>query len=368
MADNQSGKKSRRSQNSTKFTFNLPNLTKLDLSYNKLTATLNLYTTFSLCPKLTSIDLNSNRIERVLVVVDDTSENSRQSENNPTQLFLLNDDEEKARKHLNKPKNKLDHLLSINLSHNRLKFTGKGGFLKMLCEFYELAPNLTTFVYDQSNGVKLVAVPIEEKPIETHLAAPNSATAAAAGKKPENNIIVASVNDDEDFCFEYSGDVNRKECLREKLRKLNLSNNNLSKVPAFVYELRRLSEMYFDGNLLRRIPNEMYKRGVTAHEVANFQRLKHLQMLQEREKRRKEREENGEKDEDDEEEDEDEDEVEFNEGKKKKKKKTTKKKQKEALEDVFKVFERPIYKFLQYFKKMLTLKNWLYFFKGANNS
>lgn len=80
------------------------------------------------------------------------------------------------------------------------------------------------------------------------------------------------------------------ERLCSQLKVIDLSSNSLSRLPKFFYELTALKEIYFDENELKKIPNEMFQRARTnPDDEANFQRLKHLQALQERERIKRER-------------------------------------------------------------------------------
>lgn len=280
------------------FTFNLPNLNKIDLSFNKLALEFNFYTAFSLCSKLKYINLNSNRIETLLVWNDDDDISTVPLD---TQQFL-NDDDVKA---WSKPKNKLNELQSVNLSNNRIKFTQKGGFVQMLCEFYHLAPNLQAVYYDQLNGMKLgtkppvLNSPVASVPVSV-LDTKKSDIVQKDVQKVEPEIVW------EEFNFDWSPEgenryeaissrassaraMNAYQHLLEHLKVIDLSNNGLGKLPKLFYEMRNLTEIYFNENLLKKIPNELFQKPRSAEDEVNFQRLKHLQTLQERERARKAR-------------------------------------------------------------------------------
>lgn len=327
---------SSKSSKNSQFTFNLPNLERLDLSANKLKSEFNFYQTFSLCPKLERIELNSNRIEGLVEFEEDDNLGVAVSLilNDKEEPLILNDENMKS---LSKPKNKLIGLKSINLSNNRIKFTKKAGFTQMLCRFYLLAPNLEEFYYEQQNGMKIGNSP----PSLTKTGEKSDATAKIVDEndifdvesmlnEPSRQSSSSLVGDNKTTILK-----NAYELVVDRLKVIDLSFNNLTKLPRFLYDMRNLREIYFNDNLLKKIPNEMFIRPVvlTPEQEANFQRLKEQQAKQERERIKRERRANDpdyfDEDEDEEENQEDEETT-----KKKKKKKKGSKKEEEKLEDV----------------------------------
>jgi len=133
----------------------------------------------------------------------------------------------------------------------------QGGFMTLLKNISRLAPNLAGLVYDQKNGVKL-------KPVDLAL--------------------------DESHFFEFEDPIENKLTpeLITNLKRLDLSNNGLTRIPGFIFQLTGLSEMIFNGNFLRKIPNEMFQRPVINNE-SEFNELKRIQLEEEKEKRRRER-------------------------------------------------------------------------------
>lgn len=305
-----------------RFTFNLPNLNKIDLSGNKLKSDLHIYNTFAPCQLLKHISLNSNRIER-LVVWDENSPDfvgvigadiATQEASSPgidarlsktSQSKFLHDEDIKS---LRRNKYRLNSLESVDLSNNRIQFKIRGEFLMILCKFYQLAPNLQAFFYNQKNGLKLGLKSSE-----------STATAESTIVAESSKINLPETNLGEEYLFELDLENTSKEantddkagvlssmsrassahmmsinCAYERLcsqlKVIDLSSNNLSKLPHFLFDLNSLTEIYFNENMLKKIPNEFYQRPrITPEDETNFQRLKHLQVLQERERAKRER-------------------------------------------------------------------------------
>jgi hypothetical protein len=212
---------------SFKFTFNLPKLEKIDLSYNKFKSTFTLYSAFALSHNLIEIKLNSNKIN-FLDVDDQTSDEitslSRASTNKEN---IINDEQVKSIRKI--PYFKLNRLLRVDLSNNEFVLS-KGGFSSLLCDLYQMAPYLTTFIYDQLNGSRLGAT------------------------DKDNNVNLSSlVNDDYYFDFELLDDndgrdssmQNRQKIeafnnLIERINVIDLSNNDLKKIPTLFYKFKNL--------------------------------------------------------------------------------------------------------------------------------
>jgi Leucine-rich repeat (LRR) protein len=273
-----------------KFTFNLPNLKKLDLSNNQLKETFSIHNSFALSQNLIEINLSSNRIKFLDLKANEKSKawalEFLKTKNQP----IVDEDQIKQ---LRTPIYRLLSLKSIDLSNNDIRYIKKGGFVKFLCELYKFAPNLNKILYDQINGAKLGEPQIMEQTNDTF----NELTSKATKKDLVTNLI----NDDfyfdfdeyeieDDFLFEVNNnimnEINLKrneyyETLLNNLRILDLSNNNLKTLPKFIYDLKNLKEIYFNGNLLNKIPNEMYtfKNESVLEEEENFESLKRLQEL-----------------------------------------------------------------------------------------
>ncbi|RMZ96012.1 leucine rich repeat [Brachionus plicatilis] len=209
-----------------KFTFNLTKLQTIKLNSNKLKASFSLYTAVGLCASLVECDLSSNAI-----VLVDTDEVNGTAEQQLADLL----DEHKAKK-LSAPKLTLPNLRSLRLSDNQVSFL-KGGFVKFVNAVYKLAPNLAELHYAQSSGLKLAAV---------HHA-------------------------DKDYCFR---DEQVDTEVAQKLQVLDLSANGLVQFPAFVLELKNLRQIYFNDNLVKRIPNEFFKESFSLDEYGrDFKKL-----------------------------------------------------------------------------------------------
>lgn len=277
------------------FTFNLPNLKKIDISNNKLKQTFSIYTSFALSQNLIEINLSSNKIKYIDIRMNEKS-------NVPWAVELLRlknqlvVDEDQI-KQLQTPIYRLLNLEYIDLSNNDIRYLRKGGFISFLCELYKFAPNLNTILYDQQYGTKLG----EPKVILENYDTSNEFTSTK-----ENNLAINSINDDfyfdfdeyetqdNDFLFGLGENfVNEKSFKRnqyyqkmlDNLRVLDLSNNNLKNLPKFIYELKNLKEIYFNGNFLNKIPYEMYKlkNESLLEDEKKFENLKRLQELRIRE-------------------------------------------------------------------------------------
>jgi leucine-rich repeat protein SHOC2 len=326
-------------KSSTYFTFNLPKLRKIDLSFNRFKDQFSLYKTFALCTSLEEINLHSNQIRNLEIVEENEAEDGGEQERNS-------------------PKLKLKNLKQINLSNNQFRYydndlnvKGKGGFLRMLCNLYRLAPCLETFLYDQSSGAKLgidlIALKTEIKEPEKQIVKKDTKISAIN----INTILNEDVNNakhllstrDDDLYFDFNEkeelilDINEEEAggkvehcfdrLCINLKTIDLSHNNLTKIPQFIYRLRALRKIYFNGNHLRKIPSELYNKNLlngsdSKEDEQNFEKLKQAQLQRIKEELRRKRLEAGEEME--EEEGEEEQEEETNSRKKKKKNKQTK--------------------------------------------
>ena len=241
----------------------------------------------------------------------------------------------------------------------------------MMCNIYSLAPNLETLIYDQLNGTQLgidLNAPVTAKNANSQTNAAfdinknkSSNIIAPIGTTGNNNKISdISINSllnnntgqttadllsvvDDDFYFDFNekeefivdriGDENEKfiiscyERMLDNLKTIDLSNNNLTKIPAFVYKLKNLKQIYFNGNLLKRIPNELYKQPVRLADEIVFEKLKLAQIAKIKEELKRKKIEIGE------EEEEEEEVLEEDEEKKNKnKKKTKKEREREARE------------------------------------
>jgi leucine-rich repeat protein SHOC2 len=344
----------------SKFCFNLENLSKIDLSQNKFKGLFSIYKSFALSSKVTDINLASNKITQIEVGI---AENSiKRSRLNSIKNELI---DQKHVKILKIPKHRLSHLEKLNLSNNEIEFK-RGGLVRLLVNIYKLAPNLKSFIYSQENGNKLGNVNIDPLELENINLINNIANINNQLNAKNNNATnlqqnANTININDDYYFDYDGYeaenddhltatipdmkngadigsnlIERKidehfEILLEKLQVLDISNNNLKKVPGFLYKLKNLKEIYLNGNCLTKIPNEMFKLPESPEDEAKFERLKKLQRQREEEERlRKLRQENGEEEnENDEEGDEDEQKKK----KKKKKKNKTKPLQIEPVND-----------------------------------
>lgn len=275
----------------TKFSFNLPNLKKLNLSNNRLNESLSLYRSFALSSQLVEIDLSSNQLTSIEVDNIEEKESISMAFNEEC-IF----DEEKI-KRLSVPKYRLFELKTLNFSHNHIKCESKGGFTKLLCNLYKLAPKLNKFIYDQKKGIKLSTFHAE-------LIQPNQTTKPSIAE----SLIQLPTNvpdNSDDYCFEVTDEdyfitnVNepikdkhelfdllnskiRKEfyqLLNSNLESIDLSNNDLKKIPSFIYKLKNIKEIYFNGNLLQKIPVEMFKHPqmIDPNEEEEFENLKKLQ-------------------------------------------------------------------------------------------
>ncbi len=233
----------------------------------------------------------------------------------------------------------------------------KGGFTKLLCNIFKLAPNLKAFYYDQQNGSKLgpiVLNPDQKVLPAKRLNSTNILNNSRTHSKPQNTNTNNNSNAihngnlvslvDEDFYFDYDGfeldeasflsplinsssqnfqslvnygnSVQAQIVSTNQIKKRNesyvnminnlevidLSFNNLKKIPGLIYEMKNLKEIYFNGNLLKKIPNEMYTKPPSPEDQANFERLKELQQIKIEEELRAERRRNNEEDEFEEEE------------------------------------------------------------------
>ena len=210
--------------NGKKFTFNLTNLEKINLSSNKLKSKFCLYTAVAHCANLIELNLSSNSIAMV-----DTDEKVDQD-------IELNElvDEQKAKK-LSTPKLQLVHMRSLNLSDNQVMF-GQGGFVKLINSVYKLAPNLTEIHYAQPNGLKL-----------------------------------GLIDSDKNYCFI---NQNLDAQALDKLKVIDLSANALTHFPSFILQTKNLTEIYFNNNLIKRIPNEFFKETFSLEDYdQNFKKL-----------------------------------------------------------------------------------------------
>ena len=298
-----------------KFTFNLPSLKKIDLSSNKFSSDFSFYSTFGLCSSLEEISLASNRI--YLLDTDNDDESTLEN--------LLNDesviDEEKIKSLLN-VKHKLLNLNSVNLSNNQIAF-GKSGFIKLLVDLFKLAPNLKRIFYEQGNGCKLGNDMDLKKVVDDEFLFSLDEEYHEINETNKNSRLIKK------FLFDLEKE--NYNVLINKLEVIDLSNNNLKKLPGFIYKLKNIKELYLNGNQLKKIPVEMYQETMPSDDK-EFRELLKLQQLWEESKRRKKLEEL----EDEENEEEEVEEVEVK--KKPKKKKPAPKKEtenlKQEIEDV----------------------------------
>ncbi len=393
-SSSRNGQHSASTQNKTLYTFNLPNLNRIDLSNNKFKADFPLYNTFALCSRLTEIDLSCNKIVYVDTIDENeaTSTAALEAESATVSSSATNGADKSNNfasdaqvRRLTGPKRKLAALKSLNLSDNEFYFA-KGGFIRMLCDIYKLAPNMSTLHYDQINGNKLGIDLNAQKnknssldsgaknlPAASNVKVSTSTNADNAPNKKISEISVTAMLDnantnagpnanlmstiDDHFYFDFNEKdeqildvvatnsagngsdeqyvmIDCYERMLENLQILNLSNNNLTKIPPFVYKIKGLKQIYFNGNLLKRIPNELYKKPQSLEDELVFERLKQLQLIKIKEEQKRKRIENGEEEEEEEEPEEPEEPVEDEENtkKKKNKKKTKKELEKEKQE------------------------------------
>jgi Leucine-rich repeat (LRR) protein len=326
MASNQGPSTNKKSKNNSRksamssarkqFSFNLPNLKKVDLSYNKLKNSFSIYSAFALSSNLVELNLSANRIAQIdMSLVNDKSnlkwalEIMRQHEQKQQLL-----DEEQI-KQFRVPTFKLNNLRSINLSNNEIKFD-RGGFVKMLCNIYKFAPNLNAFVYDQLNGARLGEPPSPQIEQTNTNSGSNEVTRMNTLSQNASNANNPShqTNDDlpvsDDFYFDFDEfendfvtdlaielndfdmlmDQNGASRLRrnefyerllDQLNVIDMSNNSLKTLPKFIYQLKNLKEIYFNGNLLSKIPIEMYTQQSQSQldDDDKFEHLKQLQSL-----------------------------------------------------------------------------------------
>lgn len=115
----------------------------------------------------------------------------------------------------------------------------------------------------------------------------------------QTNNLISII--DENYYFDFNPE-NQINPLVQGLETIDLSNNNLKNFPSFLYKLKNLRQIYFNGNLLKKIPNELYQGSrPSAEHDANFERLKKLQELRVKEEKKKNAEEDFDEDEDEQE-------------------------------------------------------------------
>ncbi len=274
-----------------KFSFNLPLLKKINVSNNRLSGSISLYRCFALSAQLAELDLSSNRLTAIEVDNLEEKESISMAFNQEC-LF----DEEKIQK-LSLPKYRLHELSSINLSNNLIDIEVRGDFTKLLCKLYKLAPSLTHVVYDQKNGARLGSFHSDEPAVaEMKLSMPESLVQIPLHQKDDGADYCFELNESDFFMLNTESDtiqdktalyelLNSKirnefyDLLCNNLQSIDLSNNDLKTLPSFVYKLKNLKEIYFNGNLLKKIPNEMFKHlpQLNAAEEEEFENLKRIQ-------------------------------------------------------------------------------------------
>lgn len=226
-----------------KFTFNLPVLEKLNLSGNQFAGVFEIYKSFGLLSKVSEIDLSAN----LITFVDSETHEDNLIDLSFNQQIGLEELGEKT-KNLSQPKHHLYDLKTINLSHNQVAFN-RGGFMRMINNISKIAPNLHSLLYDQKNGIKI-------------------------------NLQEPDV--DENFYFEFDDPTEEVELqLIKSLKRIDLSNNNLHKIPNIFYSLENLREIYFNGNFLKKIPSEMYQHPLDNND-REFGELKRIQVAAEK--------------------------------------------------------------------------------------
>ncbi len=265
------------------FTFDLKKLKRIDLSSNRFHSTFSLYTTFALCSNLAEINLDTNQITHLdfdrLDEDDELLQQQQQQQLQQQQSQQQVPDKEKLKEKTKstlaeqkqQQKSRIDinqqqppvvpqsqmsqttgsrnkkyilmQIETINLSNNHLEFT-KGGFLKMLLSLYKLAPNLKRLMYNQLNGAKL------------------------GGIKNTNN------NRDFNHYFDFFQDENDEKAnvqfqlLTKNLHTLDLSNNNLTKIPTVIRKMQNLKEIYLNGNAIEKLPRDLLNMNRTITSVS----------------------------------------------------------------------------------------------------
>lgn len=186
------------------FTFNLGKLEVLNLAANSLNGALSFHKTFGLCKNLKTINLAANQLEQIEI-----NDNDYQSDYENKDFIL-------------------SKLNSLNLSNNKILLS-KGGFVKLLLNLYKLAPNLNYFYYGQANGTKL-------------------------GELNDN------LGDAGSYYFEQDENMKLNKFYNQminSLKLIDLSNNNLTKIPNFLYSMKSLKKIILNGNQIEKIPTEL---------------------------------------------------------------------------------------------------------------
>ena len=211
---------------SSLFTFGLKNVKKIDLRSNRINNVFLFTIIFGNCRHLSEINISSNQINTIRFEVEVEFTREKTPKEPPPSAPV-------------KPKKvyALDDLRLVNLSNNPLNLSDKvenvnKKLLLILLKFFKLAPNLSEFIYDQLNGVKL-----------------NST--AKTGEIPTQQYDVQQILDENSF---NSSDY---ESLINNLKIINLSNNNLNEIPEVLFKMNNLKEIYLNGNSIQKIPSNL---------------------------------------------------------------------------------------------------------------
>ena len=213
---------------SSLFTFGLKNMKKIDLSSNKIQNMLLFTIVFGNCRSLVDINLSNNQINTIRFEVEADSATTDDGVVVPNTTINA-PPPVKPVKH--KKVYVLNELQLLNLSNNRIDLSETNVDKKLLIfllKFFKLAPNLSEFLYDQLNGVKL-----------------------------NNNLGQSSQYDIQEMLNENNFSRVDYESLTNNLKIINLSNNSLSEIPQVLFNMNNLKEIYLNGNSIQKIPSNL---------------------------------------------------------------------------------------------------------------
>jgi Leucine-rich repeat (LRR) protein len=112
---------------------------------------------------------------------------------------------------------------------------------------YKLAPNIKEFYYDQLNGLKIASLNANfDANFYFDLNDDNMLKSSALGQADDQSQTSESTL--------YSEFLHQ---IVHKLEILDLSNNNLSNIPSFIFKFKSLREIYLNGNLIEKIPRDL---------------------------------------------------------------------------------------------------------------